>query len=71
MTMQDLYNYIKNEYGVRGAWISDIAKALKISKNEANLLTYAMGYRRGKEMQHVSFQQFAAEPGVKLIQLKI
>ena len=65
MTMQDLYNYIKNEYGVRGAWISDIAKALKISKNEANLLTYAMGYRRGKEMQHVFISAIRSGAGSK------
>jgi hypothetical protein len=69
--MQDLYNVIKNEYGIRGAWISDIAKTLNISVKEANHLTYAMGYRRGKKNHEVSFQQFASDPGVKLIQLKI
>lgn len=71
MTFQDLYNFIIDSYGRRGAWISDIANQLNIRRDEANHLTYAMGYRKGKMFKQATYQEFCSDTGVKLIQAKL
>ena len=49
MTIHELYDYIIENYGKRKCWISDLATTLNISREDANYLTYFLGYRRGKE----------------------
>lgn len=56
--IEKLYDYIEREYGQRGMWISDIAKNLQISEQNANILTYALGYRRGKKKYNVTLNTF-------------
>lgn len=40
MTIHELYDYIIENYGKRKCWISDLAIALNISREDANYLTY-------------------------------
>lgn len=65
MTAKELYQEIPELYGKRQAWISDLAQTLQISHREANLLTYAYGYRRGKLTHAVSETAFVNNPSVK------
>lgn len=46
--LEDLYNYIVKTYGQRKCWISELAKELNISYEDANYLTSLLGYSRGK-----------------------
>ena len=46
--INDLYKYIVNTYGQRKCWISELAKKLNISYEDANYLTNLLGYSRGK-----------------------
>lgn len=71
MTIQELYVYIIETYGKRKCWISDLAAIFNISLEEANYLTYFLGYRRGKEGLIKSEIQFISDPGVKAIYAKI
>ena len=72
MNIQDLYSYLIEAYGRRRHWISDIATELGITYEEANYLTYFLGYRRGKiENKVKTFEQFICDAGVKAIFVKI
>lgn len=66
-----LFAYIIiNKYGNRGFWISDVAKDLKISKRDANHLTYMLGYRRGKKAELFdkgTFDRFSKDRQVQAI----
>jgi len=64
MTRKELYDYIILEYGTRKCWISEIASNLGISKRNANHLTYALGYRRGKAELIATYEEFAKDAGV-------
>ena len=66
MTIHELYDYIIENYGKRKCWISDLATTLNISREDANYLTYFLGYRRGKEGLIKSEIQFISDAGVKL-----
>ena len=56
MTIHELYDYVIENYGKRKCWISDLATTLNISREDANYLTFFLGYRRGKELSliHIS-----------------
>ena len=71
MTIHELYAYIIENYGKRKCWISDLATTLNISREDANQLTYFLGYRRGKEGLLKSEFQFVSDAGVKAIHAKI
>ena len=47
-SIRDLYDLVLEEYGKRGCWISELADELGVCRRDANHLTYALGYRRGK-----------------------
>lgn len=69
--MIELFEYIEKEYGSRGMWISDLAKNLNISITHANMLTLALGYRRGKKAKDISIKDFENNISVKYIQGRI
>ena len=71
MTINELYDYIIENYGKRKCWISDLATTLNISREDANYLTYFLGYRRGKASLIKSEIQFISDAGVKAIYAKI
>lgn len=48
MKIDELYDYIIKTYGQCQCWISDLAKELNISYEDANYLTSLLGYSRGK-----------------------
>ena len=71
MTIHELYDYVIENYGKRKCWISDLATTLNISREDANYLTFFLGYRRGKEGLIKSEIQFISDAGVKAIYTKI
>ena len=71
MTIHELYDYVIENYGKRKCWISDLATTLNISREDANYLTFFLGYRRGKEGLIKSEIQFISDAGVKAIHAKI
>lgn len=71
MTIHELYDYVIENYGKRKCWISDLATTLNISREDANYLTFFLGYRRGKEGLIKSEIQFIFDAGVKAIYAKI
>lgn len=71
MNIHELYAYIIENYGKRKCWISDLATTLNISLEDANYLTYFLGYRRGKEGLLKSEFQFVSDAGVKAIHTKM
>ena len=71
MTHAGLYNYIINDYGIRGAYITDIANELKLTKKEARFLTQACGYHRTKRTAPVPLSQFCTDSDVVRILAKI
>lgn len=70
MTIQQLYNFIDTCYGTRGCWISDLAKALHITHEQARCLTVKAVFFRGKKIQnnYVNFTQ-SKEVGNILIKI--
>lgn len=66
-TIHDLYDLIIEDYGQRGCWISELAKTLGICERNANYLTYAMGYRRGRALVTTTYADFAKDAGVQAI----
>lgn len=46
--VERIYNLLRKEYGVRHCWISEIAEHLGINYQDANVLTIALGYERGR-----------------------
>lgn len=66
-----IYNIINSYYGKRNFWISDIASTLNISVQDANKLTFAAGYRRGKHIILVSLHEFINNINVVYIVKKI
>lgn len=58
MTSKELYDYIKETYGKRKSWISELAKELNISYEDANYLTSLLGYSRGKLNNLTPFNAF-------------
>ncbi len=73
MTIKELYTYIIENYGKRRCWISDIAKELNISYEDANYLTFFLGYRRGRKgLGFIKTEsQFLSDTRVKAIYAKI
>ena len=71
MTIHEVYDYVIENYGKRKCWISDLATTLNISREDANYLTFFLGYRRGKEGLIKSEIQFISDAGVKAIYAKI
>lgn len=67
MSLLDLYNLIIDHYGKRGCWISELAQELGICERNANYLTYAMGYRRGRALVVTAYADFANDAGVQAI----
>lgn len=65
--LERIYKFIINEYGKRGAWISDIAYKLEISKTQANILTIAAGYGRGKTVKACNLEKFRNDNSVQLV----
>ncbi|BCZ46850.1 hypothetical protein psyc5s11_29170 [Clostridium gelidum] len=65
--IEKIYTFIEKYYGNRGAWISDIASKLGISEKQANVLTYAAGFKRGKRSNTNSFTNFSQDKSVILI----
>lgn len=68
---EQVQQYIKEQYGNRQAWISDIAAKLNISRAEANMLTMKAGYRRGKEKNTAPENDFGNDSDIKRIISKI
>lgn len=70
MTLMDLYEYIKREYGGRKCTIHKLAALLGITDKQANHLTYTLGYRQGIEKANGlnSFAYFSSDIEVQKIQ---
>ena len=66
-TIRELYELILEDYGKRGCWISELANKLGICERNANYLTYAMGYRRGRALAVTAYADFANDAGVQAI----
>jgi len=71
MTLKELYDYIIENYGNRGCWISDLASNLAISEDSTNHLTYVLGYRRGRLQTLATYATFASNAGVCAIQKRL
>ena len=71
MNEADLLITIICTYGCRTYWLSDLARSLGISRKEANILTIAAGYSRGKLNRIVSVAEFMNNPDVRYILNKI
>ena len=67
MAVQELYNYLLDEYGGRKCWISEIAEHFQISRSDANTLTIALGFKRGVCKSHKSLVEFSNNPDVKRV----
>ena len=65
--VRELYKYLQENYGKRKLYISEIAQDLKISYEEANTLTLALGYRQGKCETIRSYKDFIQDPEVNRI----
>ncbi len=48
-------------------YITDLAKSLNITVKEANRLTYAFGYRRGKHRIRIAASDYFKDPKVSSI----
>lgn len=66
-TIRDMYDFVLENYGRRGCWISELAQNLGICERNANHLTYAMGYRRGRALVVTGYADFANDAGVRAI----
>lgn len=66
-TIRDMYDFVLENYGRRGCWISELAQNLGICERNANHLTYAMGYRRGRALVVTGYADFANDAGVQAI----
>ena len=71
MSHEQLFNYINEYYGLRGVFISELAKQLGISYRNANRLTIKAGYRRTKKTKNVTFTDFSSDKNVQYIASKI
>lgn len=71
MSLKQLFDYINEYYGHRGAFVSELANNLSISYKHANILTIKAGYRRTKKTKNVSFTDFASDKDVQYIASKI
>lgn len=67
MSHKQLFDYINEYYGLRGGFISELAKNLGISYKYANILTIKAGYRRTKKVSTVTLSQFSKDPSVQYI----
>lgn len=63
MTLKQLYDFVIENYGNRGCWISELADMLGISEGGANHLTYVLGYRRGRAKMVTPYNVFALDKG--------
>lgn len=59
--------YITHNYGIRGCWISELAEQLHLSYTDANYLTLALGYHRGRVLNITPFESFISDDNVKAI----
>lgn len=66
-TIRDMYDFVLENYGRRGCWISELSQNLGICERNANYLTYAMGYRRGRALVVTGYADFANDAGVQAI----
>ena len=71
MSYKQLFDYINEYYGLRGVFISELAKNLGISYKNANILTIKAGYRRTKKTKNVTFTDFSSDKNVQYIASKI
>ena len=71
MTIKQVFDLINEEYGLRGAFIFELAKNLDISYKNANILTIKAGYRRTKKVENVTLEEFSGNGAVKYIVSKI
>lgn len=71
MTLQELYDYIIDNYRTRICFIYDLAVSLGITYKEANHLTYVLGYRRGRAKVLNTFASFSKDAEVRRIQALI
>ncbi len=69
--MDDLYEKVCVDYGERKCWISELAEELAISYSEANALTLALGYRRGRCTNPEPKEVFANNPLIQRILAQI
>jgi hypothetical protein len=69
MTASELYNWIIENYGVRGCTIKGIEDQLGISHRQANHLTFLLGYRNTKLdlTKRKSLNDFCMDAGVKYV----
>ena len=70
MSHKQLFDYINEYYGLRGVFISELAKNLGISYKHANILTIKAGYRRTKKTKNVTFTDFSSDKNVQYIASK-
>lgn len=71
MSISQVFNFIHEEYGLRGGFISEISKKLGISYRHANILTIKAGYKRTKKVSAITFAQFSNDLSVQYIVSKI
>lgn len=64
---QHIYDKLMTEYRERKRWISEIAEEFKISYSNADTLTIALGFKRGKCETPVSFEDFCKDPHVRRV----
>ena len=62
-----VYNYLLTEYGRRKCWLSDLSEHFQISYYEANVLTLALGFKRGKCLTPKPLADFLKAPGVERV----
>lgn len=69
--IKKIYDIVNEDYGCRGIYISQLAHMLSISYRQANALTLAAGYHRGKRISNVTLSEFEKDTTVQHIIDKI
>lgn len=68
LKLSEVYEIIIQEYGQRKCWLSELATMLHITYTEANRLTLALNFRRGKATVVNSYDVFSKNEKVRSIQ---
>lgn len=71
MNLNEIYTWLLDWYGQRKLWIGQVAGKLNITYAEANSLTRALGFYRGRALQVNSYESFSTDPEVQRIYRKM
>lgn len=65
--IKQIFDIVNVDYGCRGIYISELAHMLSISYRQANALTLAAGYHRGRKICDITLSEFEKDITVQYI----